>query len=637
MPEADETAGGGYAANALLAATLGTVSDNPRIDALLERQIALADLQIDTLRKEDEFETSHLRWRRFNDQMKGALQIMIVALGALVVVAVGAAMWNASQADGLVVDSFSVPPALAATGTTGDIVADDMTNKIAAVRDFASANSLAHANEVSEDRSRDVKVEIPETGVSLAEAWRILKLWLGHERHLTGNVRTLPDGNIALTVSLSGADSVTFTGKPGDLDALEQKAAERIFATVDPINIVLYLAGKNRIDEALAAATHHVAIAQSTRDLAGAYSLQGNMIRNATGDVRRALAVVHLAIALDPKAAPQRMEAISSSRMLGHDEEALAQARVIATLHPEDNIASWRTSNGFAYVQELGARWRAAFSGDFATLAILPSNFAYTRPDTTVLHAQGLARQHDIGAARARLEEAAAEGQPDPGEVARAKYYIDTVRNDWRAVAADAQDYANVAATYNEGMRKLLVQTRVMPLLARPLAAQGNFDAAQKALMATPLDCFDCVLARADVAALAHDWRGADTWYVRAVHLAPSLPFAYTNWGQTLLQKGDLAGAIAKFDLAHRKGPHFADPLELWGEALMLENRSDLALAKFSEAARYAPNWGRLHLKWGEALHYAGRDAEAKKQFALTAALYLAPSERAELSKATHV
>jgi len=623
---------------AFLAATLGTVSDNPRVDALLERQVELAEFQIDTLKKVDTFELSHLRWRRFNDQMKGALQIMAVALGLLLVVAIGAAMWNAGEAEGIVVDSFSVPPDYIQAGIPGDVVADDMTAKVAAVRDFASANSLAHVNGVSEDRSRDVKVEIPETGVSLAEAWRYLKLWLGHERHLTGNVRILPGGNIALTTSLDGADAFTFTGKPGDLDALEQKAAEQIFAAVDPVNIVLYLVGKGRVDEALAAAAHHVAIARDTRDLAGAYSLQGNIIRAATGDARRSLAIMHLAIALDPRAAPQRMEAIASARLLGHDEEVLAQARVIETLRLDDNIGSWRTGDGFAFVQQLGATWRAADTGDFAVLSTLPCVYLCSHADAGMLHAEARARQHDIGAAQALAIEAATAGQPDPADVARNSYYIDTVRTDWRAAATDARTYADAIAADGavEGYRKLLTQTRAMPFLARALAAQGNSDGAQRAIMATPLDCYDCVLARGDVAAWRHDWRDADSWYARAVRLGPSLPFAYTNWGAMLLHKGEFDAAVSQFEIAHRKGPNFADPIELWGEALIARNRSDLALAKFEYAARHAPNWGRLHLKWGEALLWLGRMNDAAKQFAIARTLYLTSPEQAELGRVFH-
>ena len=114
------------------------------------------------------------------------------------------------------------------------------------------------------------------------------------------------------------------------------------------------------------------------------------------------------------------------------------------------------------------------------------------------------------------------------------------------------------------------------------------------------------------IAAWQRQWGRADYWFARAVKAAPSIPFAYADWGQSLLARGKPDAAIAKFTLANQKGPHFADPLEGWGEALMAKNQSHLALAKFAEAEKYAPNWGRLHLKWGEALVYAGKKDEAQ-------------------------
>src|SRR5437868_14748822 len=98
------------------------------------------------------------------------------------------------------------------------------------------------------------------------------------------------------------------------------------------------------------------------------------------------------------------------------------------------------------------------------------------------------------------------------------------------------------------------------------------------------------------------------------------------------MAKADLDGAIAKFEIAHAKGPHFADPLEMWGEALMAKNRSDLALVKFDEANKYAPKWGRLHLKWGEALLYAGQPAHAQKQFAIASRLDLSREDSVMLA-----
>ena len=126
----------------------------------------------------------------------------------------------------------------------------------------------------------------------------------------------------------------------------------------------------------------------------------------------------------------------------------------------------------------------------------------------------------------------------------------------------------------------------------------------------------------------------ADWWFARADDDAPSIPFRGMPWGQALLERGQPDAAIAKFTIANKKGPHFADPLEGWGEALMAKNQSHLALAKFAEAEKYAPNWGRLHLKWGEAL-VCRRVDEAKQQFAIAAALDLTPTDKAELARTT--
>ena len=100
-----------------------------------------------------------------------------------------------------------------------------------------------------------------------------------------------------------------------------------------------------------------------------------------------------------------------------------------------------------------------------------------------------------------------------------------------------------------------------------------------------------------------------------------------------MLRHGQFDAAIAKFASAHKKGPHFADPLEMWGEALIAKNRSDLALVKFAEANEDAPNWGRLHLKWGEALYWSGDKDGAEKQFVLAAKLDLNAAEKSELAQ----
>jgi tetratricopeptide (TPR) repeat protein len=157
------------------------------------------------------------------------------------------------------------------------------------------------------------------------------------------------------------------------------------------------------------------------------------------------------------------------------------------------------------------------------------------------------------------------------------------------------------------------------------MAMTGDIAGAEALIARSAPDCDACMRMKGRIAAVKHDWAAATrdfAWSQRARRTFPSPtpiggPFADTDWGAMLLAKGDLAAAIAKFESANRKGPRFADPLEMWGEALIAKNRSDLALAKFEAADRFAPHWSRLHRKWSEALAYLGRKDEAARQRAL--------------------
>jgi len=598
--------------------------------AYLREQTELAKLQKLNLLEQNAFELSHLRWRRFNDQMKGALQIMAVALGASVVIGIGVAMWNASQADGIVVESFTAPPDFSANGISGDVVAGDITNKIAVIRDTANGNSFARSKDVHQDSGDDVKVEIPETGISLNQAWRYLKAWLGHERPLRGNLRRLADGRIALTVALAGDSVAVFTGSLSDLDGLEQQAAEHVFAGVDPSNYVLYLDATNRGPEAYAAIARFAQTARDNLSRSGFMSLWAGMTRG-TGDIELANARARYSLALNPKMAVAHRELMVGDHLLGHDEDAFKEAGVVALVRESDLPAAMQ---GHAFVQFLGAARfeRAADTGDFQQARTDPC-FYCTPANTLLYQAEDSARAHDLRQSRADMAAALATGTVSPAVLSRTRTFVDIAIGDWPAAAADTKAYGDALAADDDSPRFALLHYRTLaaPLRAYALAQEGDFAAAQKIIDATARDCYHCVRTRGDIDALQKNWSGAASWFAEAVKQGPSLPFAYLDWGRMLMAKGDLDGAIAKFESAHQKGPHFADPLEMWGEVLIAKNRSDLALAKFEEANKYAPNWGRLHLKWGEALWWSGHRDEARKQFAIAGGLDLTAAERSQL------
>src|ERR1700692_2033952 len=168
-----------------LHAALGGAADSGEAREYLRRQSKLAELQIDYMQKQDEFELSHLRFRRFSDYMRFALEIAGGLIVLLIVCGLGTMVWNASQDHSLVVDAFSVPPDLAQSGLTGPVVANKLMDSYGALQ----ANSFAVTQGGESYRSGDsggVRVEIPNTGISLAELQRYLTDWLGHETHVSG-------------------------------------------------------------------------------------------------------------------------------------------------------------------------------------------------------------------------------------------------------------------------------------------------------------------------------------------------------------------------------------------------------------------------------------------------------------------
>jgi tetratricopeptide (TPR) repeat protein len=631
---------GNSAADAL---ALGAEAKNggldPRAAAYLEEQTRLARLQIDNLTEQNAFELSHLRWRRFRDRMSGLLQCIIALIGVMIVGGIAATLWNASRADGLVIDSFSAPPDLVARGVDGESLATGLTDRIVAIRDLVNARSLARSGDVEQNGRQDIKVEIPNTGVSLGEVWRYLRQWLGHEHHVSGSLLHLANGNIELWSQLDG-NIVSVSGPATDLDVLEQRVAEQIFSRVDPINGVIYLWETGRYIDAQKLAGENTHAAGNPDVCADGYALWSETTLYIVGNAPLANARARVALALYPKLAIADQDLAEGEQALGNDEAALqAERAALATKDAEQPV--FLQGAGFAFVRSKAQEALSSYLGDFiaATAAACGTSCEPAHLDDEALYA---ALSHDTIRARRLMETASALERSDPLVENRAQYEIAAAIGDWvDAIAAvKARPGLLLKLAYMAPARFTTIDlTQTRPRLAYALARSDALAKAEAVVAGTPLGCYDCLRARGNIRALERDWNAAAFWFARAVQAGPSIPFAYFDWGKMLLAKGDNEGAIAKFREANRKGPHFADPLEMWGEAVIRENRSDLALAKFTEADKYAPNWGRLHLKWGEALIWTGDKAGAQKEFGAAATFDLTAAEKSELARvsAAHV
>ena len=636
---AEEEKEPGAPSGSLAAAQILAAASREKADAFVDKQNALADLQIEDLKRENRVRHWSLRVRHVSDVLKLAFELALAFIVIAVAIGLGFEIWWASHADGLVIEAFTVPPAMADKGLTGQVVASKLLDRLATLQ--SQTTSTRAASSFANDWTNDIKVEIPDTGVSLGEVVRFLRATLGHEMHLSGEMYQSPQGAV-LTVRMDNEAGQTFTDSSGNLDALIQRAALAVYAQAQPYRYGVYLYMHDRTAEAYAVSK---ALAETGPESERAWGYIG--MTNGLGTMGRFEEELHYAL-LAHKIAPDMLLAgvmvMNAQNSLDHDQAQLDAARMTAGVAEgrggRNVTAQWRV-----YSAHVSKRIELELTGDFRPAAEVMRGDEWFAPVFIATEdAVDLAFAHDPKGAEARLAPlsqnrlTAADWDSGSDNAALSRALGAMQRGDLRAAIAVLERDLAVAhdimvrsggTVSDRGSREGLTG----PLLAVLYAQIGDPAKADAMLKHLPDDNDAAARAHGKVAALRGNWTEAARWFALVSARSPEIPYADTDWGAMLLAKGDLSGAIAKFESANRKGPHFADPLEMWGEALIAKNRSDLALAKFSEGSQCAPAWGRLHLKWGEALWWSGDKAGARKQFAIAAGLDMTPSEKAELAK----
>jgi hypothetical protein len=576
-------------------------------EGFLQEQTRLLKAQREEMAEQRSLRLSHLhsqsregKIRRVGQRIRVGMQVFAALIASVIGLGLLVMLYDAFTSRSVVVNAFKAPAALAGRGLTGDVVASGVLDTLLKLQ--AATHSSYKRLDAKSEWASDVKIEVPETGVSLGEINRLLHQRFGHDLHIDGDLIQTELGGLALTVRGDGIPANTFSGAAGELDKLTTQAAEYVYGCSETYFFAVYLVGRGRFADALAFIPS--AFAAETDDV-----MRGKLA-NAWG------------------------QAYSG---MNNPSEAAGKYRLSMTLIPTSDPAHWVPWDNLISTLSATSGEEAAWKEAKAFLQAVETAPKRALPELRLFESSAGATWNIPIKLSALLQDARYNGgaganntidgpqiadmyalMHDPADAAR---YI--VSSD----AADTTTKAEVEllkayAALNDGN----VAAAVLPLenfykawLADPVLQSAYPDnpcylglsygligrlADAKAVFTRTGSWSRCQAFHGSVLAHAGDVNGAQRIWAEGLKVAPDLPIIYLHRGQFEMDHGDPNTAGADFAIAAGKAPHFADPLKAWGDLLAREGRWSDALAKYDEALKYAPAWTELQL---------ARDAAARK------------------------
>lgn len=592
----------------------------------LDEQIALAEAQREQLKRDQELhdlnkenlklqsqtlraQHRQLGAQRLHDRIRTVYQSALSLVALLVLAVITYAIYSAANDQSVVVNQFQVPPAFAAQGNSGTVIANDFLDQLQSLQ--AASRSSQAAKVLQDAWSNNIQLQVPDVHVSLGDISRTLHQWLGHEIQINGDL-VQQGNNITLTVRGTGFAAKTFTGTPDTLPTLINNAADYVYGQAEPYLFAVYMEENGQDAQAIQLLQANFPTA-SPKEQPWLLNAWGNALADLNQNAAAA-EKYHQAIRINPKFFMAYGNLQDSQISLGEEQ------------------AAYQTGMALEHTARRG-RWFAA-----QVQPIQYSAVDYQRMDLPAARREILADEAAHGGQGSQLgqdapfdaemlarmpadRQATFTLQTSPG--AGSDHYViaetDYVQG---IIALDQENYAQAASALQTAETIVTQYSNVWsnfltnPVCYLGLAEEyaGHPDKADAAI-AQGGHFVDCYRFKGDISDHRGNWAEAQQDYQAAVNLAPSLPMAYESWGEALAHHGDYKDAILKFEQANQRGPHWCDPLEHWGEALAAEGNYRAAIQKYAEAAQYTPGWGALELHWGQELDKLGRHFEALSHY----------------------
>ncbi len=561
---------------------------------ILEEQARLIRAQI-----------ADLRLRHVGEGVRALLWAVLAIAAAALLALMIAVVLRAARTDALLVQSFRVPPALEAEGLSGEVVATQVLDKLAEMQE--RTESVRGASTYANNWEDQLKIEIPNTGASADQVWKLLRGWLGKETRISGEVIRTKDG-LALTARVGSAPGKRFVSAAGDLDRLITQGAELIYEKTQPYRYAIYLSNDPMRASEGTPVLQRLASDDFKSEHKWAFSGLSVQLRRA-GDFHGAVAMAEKALAIDRQMLSATANLGSASLALGHDQmtadtyerqfelplTAEYDSRIIAA----NRCAQIATLGWIMRDQRRAAEAVSCLQNSSGTLA---SGVGRARANLHLL-------KHEPGTAATFVEKASVSlpAQAALAVTAEVRLRAEMLRGSSPGLVRALQEFDLAAeaasADAETGFYRALAPRLAWPLRAEALAILGNYSDAATLIAKTPLNCYTCVRVRGIVAGGMGDRTGAQKWFAEAVRQAPRLAPAYVDWGRLLLNAGRIGSAHDKLNQAARLAPHWADPLKHLGDAFAAGGKKPEALQRYDAALKLAPNWTELRTARARVAH----------------------------------
>ena len=590
----DETSDGETAAAALdpsaAAAAMDMAKSAPALAteaaAYFAKQRRLVEIQTEHLHEQRRIALSHLKIRRFTDRLKAGTQLLIVVLSLAFTIAALSVVYAAMTSQAVVVDAFRAPPALAARGLSGDVVAGGILDAL--LRLQGTTRSAFKGLYTRSAWADEVKIEVPETGVSFGEIDQMLRERLGHDLHMGGDLVLTAQGSLALTVRGDGVPARTFQGPTDGLETLSVQAAEYLYGRSQPLQFATYLVTNGRSLDAIDFIPGALVRAGDDASRAWLARMWGNGL-SILGRMSDAIDKYRLAVSFKPDDWASRSNIISAVLVADGEEAAWRESEVFlrAAEHasPGRGPALSYKENSAILVMDLPLY----LSANLADEAINRQGGTSNVIDGPVI-ADTYQRMHDVVAAKRYLSLSDSEDSTTKAEIQLFAGQQALARGDPSAALAPLTAFVgawkadpNLRIQYNDSAC----------LLGLAQGLTGEVAAAEDTFRVTG-DYARCFAMHGEVLENAGDLAGAERVWNRGLVIDPDLSQVYLQRGISELRRGDFSKAEADLLAANARSPHFADPLKYLGDLYVRLGRLEEAARLYDQALLYAPSWPEL-------------------------------------------